>query len=233
MARSGAFDSIPGLIGDARSPPQGKFKFGVLLADLTPLALLGDDGVIDAESGEAPPGGRVVPAVEPDGLDVGEQPALLGSLEGRLEQEGVVPVGPVDGPADRDAGPIGEDGPLPAELGSVGRVLARSIASCWAFVQRPVDRHVVEVEADDLVVGRHGFGDDRFEDTGGNPLVPTGPYGRVGHLHPTQPLGVHSGAAGDQPREHHLEAVPVGRPRPVTTERMGPRGLRDEGLSSG
>ena len=40
------------------------------------------------------------------------------------------------------------------ELRSVSWVLARSFASSGAFVQGPIDGHLGEVEADDLVVGR-------------------------------------------------------------------------------
>src|SRR5271155_4378006 len=120
----------------------------------TLLAFPRDDGVVDPAlekplSGEV----RVITTVEPDGLDVAEQPAPGGIVEGRLEQDRIVAVGPVDGPPNGDAVGIGQDGPLPTELRSVRRVLARSLPSSRAFVQRTVDGNFSEVQADDLVVG--------------------------------------------------------------------------------
>jgi len=51
-------------------------------------ALPRDDGVVELALGEALSGGaRVVAAIEPDGLDVAEQPALRGGIQCRREEE--------------------------------------------------------------------------------------------------------------------------------------------------
>ena len=54
-------------------------------------------------------------------------------------------------PSDRDAVTIGGDRPLSSELGPIGRVLPRSIASTRNFLERAVDGDLCEVEPDDLV----------------------------------------------------------------------------------
>ncbi len=171
--------------------------------------------------GEALSGGaRVVAAVEPDGLDVTEQPPPGGGVEGRCEEDRVVAVRAVDRPADRDAVAVGEDRPLPAELAPIRGVLAGSLATTRAFVQRTVDGDVGEIEADDPVVGRCRLLRDGVEDAGSEPFVAPLPRRGVGDPVAAEPLGVLPRATRGEPDEHHREAVPVRGPGPVTSERV-------------
>ena len=163
--------------------------------------------------------------------------------EGGLEEDRVVAVGPVADPADRDAIGVGEDRPLPAELRPIGRVLARSLSSSWAFVQTPVDGHLGEVEADDLVVCTDGLGRDRASKTPASSHSSRRARTVVSEtLLPQRALGVLPAAARHQAHQHHLEAVPVGAPWTMTTQRMqlvlhreqgfygGPDGIERSGL---
>lgn len=127
-----------------------------------------------------------------------------------LDQNRVVAVGSVDGPADGDALGVGEDLLLPSELGPISRILARSFTSSWAFVQTPVDRHLGEVQADELVVSSDGLRRDGVEDSSALSFIAAGPHGGVGDLVPTEPLGVFEAAPGHQAHQHHLEAVQYG-----------------------
>jgi len=127
------------------------------------LALLGDERVGDLVLDEASARDLgVVPPVEPDRLDVHEQPAPLRVFEGGSEHHRVVAVGPVDRNAKGDAVCVDEDGPLPPELSPIGRVLPRSLPTSWGFVERAVERDVGEIEADDLVVARECFSSDEL-----------------------------------------------------------------------
>jgi hypothetical protein len=53
------------------------------------------------------------------GLDVADKSPTAGGFECCREQDGVMEVGPVGGPPDRDADPIGEQGPLPSRFSPV------------------------------------------------------------------------------------------------------------------
>jgi len=87
-------------------------------------------------------------------------------------------------------------------------------------VQRPVDSDVGQVEPDDPVIGLRRLLGDGVEDAGGEPLVASLTHRGVRHLVAAQPLGVLPRASRRQPHEHHLEAIPVRRARPVTAKRV-------------
>lgn len=96
-------------------PKRTRFRgasFAWLLA-LPPLASTDDVSQTELTT-LCPDGLGVITAVEVQGLDITEEAPRCGGLEGRCEQDGVVPIGPVGGPTDRDADPVGEQGPLPA-----------------------------------------------------------------------------------------------------------------------
>src|SRR5664279_5331964 len=160
--------------------------------------------------------------------------ALLGD-DGIVDPEVCqsLPVGAVDGPADGDALGVGEDRPLPSELGPVGRVLAGALPSSWAFLQRSIDRHFGEVQSDDLVVGGNRLLGDGVEHPGFLPLVAAGTDGGVGHLVPTETLAVLPTGPSDQLHQHHFETVTVGDPRAVATEGMGLRMDGEQGFNGG
>jgi hypothetical protein len=76
----------------------------------------------------------VVAAIEPDGVDVVEQTAAGSVVEGWFQQDRVVAVGAIRGPADWYPEPVAQDRPLPSELASIGRVFAGSLPASRAFV---------------------------------------------------------------------------------------------------
>ena len=171
---------------------------------------------------ETSPGERgVVAAIEPEGLDIFEEPTRRGVVEGRCQQDRVVAVRSIDRPAERDAGGVGEDRPLPAELGAIGRVLARSLAPTRTLVQAAVDGDVGKIQADDPVVAADRFGGDVVEHAGFDPLVTPVAHRGVRHLVRTQPFGVLPRAAGDEPHDHDLEAVPIRSALAMTAQRVG------------
>ena len=75
----------------------------------------------------------VVAAVEVQRLDVGEQATFGGGGEGGFEQDAVVAVGAVGGPADGDAVAVGEQRPLPAAFAPVDRGWARFLRRRWVL----------------------------------------------------------------------------------------------------
>jgi hypothetical protein len=94
----------------------------------TILAFLGNDGIFEEADGQSLSGDlRVVSPVESDGLDVGQQSASARIVEGGFEHDRVVAVRPLDGPTEGDAVAVSEDRPLPSELRSICRILARSL----------------------------------------------------------------------------------------------------------
>src|SRR5579875_450467 len=100
------------------------------------LALLGDDVVGDGELGEGLSSdvGIVAPVSQTVPMSP-RSPLVLTSS--RVGASTTVAIGPVDGQPDRGPVSIGKDRPLPAELRSVSGILARSLATSWAFVHVP------------------------------------------------------------------------------------------------
>jgi hypothetical protein len=74
-------------------------------------------------------------------------------------------------------------------------------------VQAAVDGDLREVQADDLVVAGDGLFDELVEHPGGQPLGASGAQGGLTCL--TEPRCDIPGAAGDQPDQDPVEAVPV------------------------
>jgi len=87
-----------------------------------------------------------------------------------------------------------------------------------------------EIETDDLVVGAEGLVDQLVEHPDRFPLVPAGPQGGVGDCPSDQSLGVDPRAPCDQADEHGLEADPIGDPRSMTAQGVGPVRGREQGL---
>ena len=108
---------------------------------------------------------------------------------GWLEQDLVVAVGAVGGPAHGDPGPVGEQGPLPTGFAQVGGVFAGAGTAAGGFVGGPVDGGLGEVQAHDAVNGRDGFGHQIVEDAGGDPFVAARPQRRVRDRAAQQALG--------------------------------------------
>lgn len=92
-------------------------------------------------------------------------------VEGGFEEADVIAVGAVDHPADGDAVAVRGDGPLPAQLPAISGVRARSLTAVGGLVQRPVERDIVELEANDPVERRDRFGLEGVEHAGVDPLV--------------------------------------------------------------
>jgi transposase len=91
----------------AQFPTAGHLVLGTSSVSL--LALDSDDGLIDPAFSEAGTGDvGVVTAVEPDRLDIAEQPTLGHVVERWGEEDRIVSVRPVDHPADRH--PVGIGG---------------------------------------------------------------------------------------------------------------------------
>jgi len=164
----------------------------VLLWSLrSPLALIGDNRIVNAALGYTFTSGiGVIPAIEPQSLDVAEQPTAVRVVESRDQHDRVVAVCAVDSDFDRNVIRIGEDRPLPSRLCPISRILAGSLASTRALAQRTVDRDVTEIEPDDLVVGALCFFFQGVEHAGCNPLVTAGPQGGVGDHASREPLCV-------------------------------------------
>ena len=134
----------------------------------------------------------------------------------------VVAVGAVGGPADRDAVAIRGDGPLPAALVAVGRVRPGALAAVGSLVQRAVEGHVVEVEADDPVECGERRVLELVEHPGIDPLVASGSQGRVGDLVVEDRFDVHPRRPGHEPDEQTPQAQPVRDPRPMAAEPVRP-----------
>jgi hypothetical protein len=100
-------------------------------------------------------------------------------------------------------------------------------------VQAPVDGDLGEIESDDLVVGPQRLFVELVEDPSGDPLVAACPQCRVGHRGAVQALCVLPRAACRQSDDDGVEALPVGDPRAVTTERVAFDGDGDERLDGG
>jgi len=165
----------------------------------------------------------VVVALEPDGLDIGERPrpaALSRVASSRIESLRWAPstVPPI-------ARRVRQDRPLPAERGSIPRVLSRSLATRRARVARAVDCGVGQVTAHDRVGARSRLVHDRLDDPGGDPLVATRASGGVGDLPPhTRSASFRRPAR----RQHDLAAVSVRLPSSVPAEGVVIEGHRDE-----
>jgi hypothetical protein len=124
----------------------------------------------------------------------------------------------------------GDEGPLPASPAPIGAGGAGAVAASWAFVLAAVDRGVLEVQADDPVIGGQGFFRDGVEDTGRDPFVASCPQRRVRDRATAEPFGHDPRAAGHQTDQHRFEAHPVRDAAAVTAEGMGPRQGRDQRL---
>jgi hypothetical protein len=85
-------------------------------------------------------------------------------------------------------------------------------------VERPVDRHLGQIQATDAVVARDRLVHERVEHPGGDPLVAATAQGGLPHTH--QPAGVHPRAAQRQPVDDAGETDLVVDARPMTAERM-------------
>jgi len=97
-------------------------------------------------------------------------------------------------------------------------------------VQRPIERDVLEIEADDPVERGEGFGLEGLEDAGGDPLVPAGAQGRVGDLVVEDRFDVDPRRTRDQPDQQAPEAQPARDAWAVTTKRMAAIRRREQRL---
>jgi hypothetical protein len=79
-----------------------------------------------------------------------------------------------------DAVAVDSHGPLPAEFAPVNRALAGAFATIGRLVERAVDGDLGEVQADDPVERRDGFGAEPVEHARCDPLVAAGPERGVG-----------------------------------------------------
>jgi hypothetical protein len=94
-----------------------------------------------------------------------------------------------------------------------------------------VDGALAEVELDDAVITGERFSRQRVEHSSGDPLVATASHRGVRDPIAGQALRVHPRAAGDEPDEDRVKAVPVRHPRAVTAQRvLIGWGQRQEGL---
>src|SRR5690606_35002055 len=156
--------------------------------------------------------GVVVAPVEVQRGDVVVQPGGRNSVEGRLQQDEVDAVGAVDGPPDPEAVAIGGDGPLPSAFAPVSGVGAGGLAAVGGLVERPVDGHVVQLEADDPVEGRNGFVAELFEQPSGDPLVTASSEGGIGDLVVEDRFDVDPRGTGDETDQQAPEAQPIRDP---------------------
>lgn len=160
---------VGALDGPSHSEGDGfRFRRGAL------FAFACTDQVVDTGASDEDPDRLVVVAsVEVQRLDVSNESTVGNGVEGRFEQDHVVTVRPVNGPPDRDAVPVGADGPFPALFPPVDRVPAGSFPTERCLVLRPVDRDFRQVQADDLVVAGECFFNQSIENAGIEPFVTT------------------------------------------------------------
>jgi hypothetical protein len=97
-------------------------------------------------------------------------------------------------------------------------------------VERTVERHFGEIEADDPVIGVHGMVAEPIEHAGSDPFITASSQRRVRDLVLEDRLDADPRAAGDQSDEDPPKAQPVRNPRPVTAQRVALRSGRDQGL---
>ncbi len=152
------------------------------------------------ESG--PHGAGVVALVEMDSLDVQVKVVVPDRVQRGGQQRDVMTVGAIEGPTDRDPVAVGRKRPLMPQLPSIHRAFAGSFTPARGPVDRPVNRDVVEIKTDDPIESRDGMSGDDVEQIGVNPLVISGPDGRVGHHVPAQFFGIDPRASRDEPDQH-------------------------------
>ena len=141
------------------------------------------DEVVDAVGGELfRCGGVVEPAVGVQGANPFDQVAFVDLVEER-EQHGVVVAVPgVDVPSERDPFGVDRETPFPCQSPGVFDAVTCAFASTRGEVVGPVDRHMVEVQANQVVVAGNGMCGELFEHTSINPFVSSGPQRGVRHL---------------------------------------------------
>lgn len=127
---------------------------------------------------------------------------------------------------------LGGNRPLPADLAAIRGVRAGFLAAVGRFVQRAVHRDMVEVQLDDLVERGVRFGFEPFEHPGRDPLIATGSQRRVRHLEVQDRFDVDPGGAGHEPDEDPPEAQVIVSSTAMTSQRMGPVGLREQRLEA-
>src|ERR1035437_8620693 len=182
-----------------------------------------DVEVIEAETGELGTDLRiVVGAVEVQGVDLIEQTQTGDVFESRAQQLHVVAVGPVDRPADRDAVGVDSDGPFPAQFRPISRVFAGPFSTTGCLVQRPVEGHLAEIEADDAVIGFQSVSTELVEHARADPFIATGPEGGVGDLELEDRFDADPRTTGDQSDEDPPKAQSIGNTGAVTAQGMGP-----------
>jgi hypothetical protein len=148
---------------DPPQPESERLRFHARDLGAAPL----DSEVVDAGAAETvADGAGVVAAIEVQGADVIEQTGITDGGESGFEHTHVIAIGTVDHPADPDAVTFGSDRPFPAQLRSIDGIRAGSLTSVWRFVQRRVERDVVEIETHDAIEGGERFGLERLEHTG-------------------------------------------------------------------
>jgi hypothetical protein len=146
-----------------------------------------------AQFGEGLAGGlAVVTSVEVAGALAGQQAAKLADrgLQGGCQQRRVVPVGARGSDAQRDARSLGGDRAFQAAFAPVHRGGPGELAAAWRLGHAPIDRHIGQFQADDLVIRVQRQGMDLLADTplgpvfepaadrpvrapaGGDPLIP-------------------------------------------------------------
>src|SRR2546430_17323931 len=89
--------------------------------------------------------------------------------------------GRLDCPADGDARRVGGHRPLPAALATVAGIGPGPLPATGGLMQAPVDGDLLQVQADDAVVGGNGFVAEAVENPGTEaPRPPGGPRGLPG-----------------------------------------------------
>ena len=200
-------------------PGVGAFDFpSAGVVDLDVGALRGDLPVAP-QFGQQVPGDTGVVAgiqIDPDGLGQVEPESGL-PLQTRAQQWRVVPVGPGQHDADGQAVALAQDGALLAGLGPVGGVGSGVVPAAGGLHAAPVDREVLQIQADQPV---EGLKDSLFqvgEYTVMDPLIaPLAQCGGRDLL--VGVLGVRT--AEHQPGDELVEDDPIPDPGSVTAQRM-------------
>jgi len=109
--------------------------------------------------------------VEVDRDALGERADAVELVQRGGQQRGVVPVRRGQDPAERDAAPVDQQGPLHAEFSPVNGTAAGALAAAGCLGDAPVNGQFLQDQADDPVIGIPGDGLQLREDPQPDPLV--------------------------------------------------------------
>jgi hypothetical protein len=123
---------------------------------------------------------------------------------------------------------VDRDGPLPPEFRPVGGVRAGAFTPTRCLVQRPVERDLPEVEADNPVVRVDRMVAELIEHPRRDPLIPPGPQRRVRDLALQDRFDTDPRTARHQADQDPPETQPVRDPGPVTAQRVSSGHGRDQ-----